>query len=121
MTLYHVTYQPTKDVEALATKRGMTPSDGTSFWDWVDTGECIRTVCQTNDWSSATSHARMFAEDDVCGQCRIEEIVRVHWRGAPPTWETLSLWDVGADTMPNIDEPDAREELQLSAGDEVLA
>ena len=122
MPLYRVTYQPLADVEALAVKRGMKTDDGTSFWDWVGIGECLTTICQTTDFGSAAGHARSFAERDVCGQTRIEEIVRVHWRGAPPTWETVAGWDVGSRSGSlHAGEPDFREELRVEPGDEVLA
>ena len=48
-------------------------------------------------------------------------MVRVQWRGAPPTWETVATWLVYEDTGElSPDEPDYRDDLSLDDGDEVL-
>lgn len=123
MALYSVTYTSAKAVEALALKRGMKPdlSNG-GFWDFVSHAELTSEVARTTSFGDAVVKAKAIAPHDVCGEARIEEVVRVHWCGAPPTWEVVAFWDVGEGAAdPKADAPDARNELDLSDGDEVLA
>lgn len=118
MGLYSVTYTSAKAVEALARRRGMKDGDNTSFWDWVDDGELTSSVVRTRKFAEAVAKARAICPHDVCGEARVEEVVHVLWRGAPPTWETVAVWHVYDDTAAlDPSAPDHRDELSLAAGD----
>jgi hypothetical protein len=122
MALYQVTYTPADKVQAAARRRGMVDGDGSSFWDHVSDDEFVTSAGRFQDFDEAVREARIAAVRDVCGEARIERIVRVQWAGAPPTWETEAVWNVYDDTGELFaDRPDHTEELVLHDDDCVCA
>lgn len=106
---FYVEWHPTAEIEAECIKQGMTPDDGSSFWDWVEIPDHAKTKV-FQGFAEAVTFALEIAPQDCFGGARLyrqEQHVVKDGKRTFIRWDDECFWDgINGDDQPDINKPD---------------
>jgi hypothetical protein len=106
---FYVEWHPTAEIEAECIKQGMTPDDGSSFWDWVEIPDHAK-MKVFQDFGAAVEFALSIASQDCFGCARVyrqQQVVVKDGKRSFIRWDDECFWDgINGTDQPDINKPD---------------
>lgn len=105
---FYVEWHPSDEIEAECIKLGMKPDDGSSFWDWVEIPDHVKTQ-EFQDFNKAVAFAKEVTPLDCFGAARVyrqQQVVKHYGKRAFIQWDDECFWEVMSDDQPDVTKPD---------------